>query len=86
MGKHSPQATGAREAPAGKGVGAHVEKPTQRFAIIRDGKLVGLFSNAADAETAISNLTAPSPPGTLKLVPVKAHRLRIPAPRPYPRF
>jgi hypothetical protein len=43
----------------------------RKFAIVRDDKIVGLFDREEDAEGAVRNLSAPSPPGKLEVVTVE---------------
>jgi hypothetical protein len=42
--------------------------PARAFAIVLNGRVVGLFDTLADAETAMQNLIPPDPPGTLKVI------------------
>jgi hypothetical protein len=56
MGDRNPQATNARQ------------EPGKSFAIVRDGKVVGLFKTAEDAETAIRSLNEPSTAGSQKVI------------------
>ena len=56
MGRHDPHVTGV------------YKEPRKRFAIVRDGKVVGVFKTAADAKTAMRSLSAPNVPGMQKIV------------------
>jgi len=42
----------------------------REFVVIRDGMIVGIFDTAKAAETAMKNLTVPTPPGTLKVLEI----------------